>query len=88
MRRRRAGLWGSCRLNLALMCLAATLAFFLMRLNLSFALVCMVRETRNETVVMPRNFSDEIIAPLTGAKKDTLLDDVDDLQQVATYQQV
>jgi hypothetical protein len=36
----------SCRLNLALMCCAATLAFFLMRLNLSFALVCMVREIR------------------------------------------
>ena len=35
---------GSCRLNLALMCLVATLAFFLMRRNLSFALVCMVSE--------------------------------------------
>lgn len=46
MRRRRARLWMSCRLNLALMCCAATLAFFLMRLNLSFALVCMVREIR------------------------------------------
>ena len=46
MRRRRARLWMSCRLNLALMCCAATLAFFLMRLNLSFSLVCMVREIR------------------------------------------
>ena len=33
---------GSCRLNLALLCLLATLGFFVMRLNFSFALVCMV----------------------------------------------
>jgi hypothetical protein len=48
--RRRARLWPSCRLNLALMCLAATLGFFLMRLNLSFALVCMVRQPINRPV--------------------------------------
>ncbi|KAI9554402.1 hypothetical protein GHT06_019674 [Daphnia sinensis] len=54
LRRRRARLWLSCRLNLALMCLAATFTFFLMRLNLSFALVCMVRELRyvNDTTVV------------------------------------
>ena len=39
----RAPLVGSCRLTLSLMCLCGTLIFFLMRLNLSFALVCMVR---------------------------------------------
>lgn len=54
LRRRRARLWLSCRLNLALMCLAGTFTFFLMRLNLSFALVCMVREFRyvNDTTVV------------------------------------
>lgn len=36
------------------MCLAGTFTFFLMRLNLSFALVCMVRELRyvNDTTVV------------------------------------
>ena len=36
-------MWNSCRLSLSLMCLAATLGFFLMRLNLSFAIVCMIK---------------------------------------------
>ena len=36
---------GSCRLTLSLMCMAATLLFFTMRLNLSFALVCMVQQS-------------------------------------------
>lgn len=87
LRRRRPGLWGSCRLNLALMCLAATFGFFLMRLNLSFALVCMVRQTKsyaNDTSSSNKssaNLSDDIITAsnpslVSSASYD---DDVDDL---------
>lgn len=85
MRRHRPRLWGSCRLNLALMCLAATFAFFLMRLNLSFAIVCMVRQVRyptnatngisdhsaNSTDIGP-SFRDDIITPLVSVSDNPL----------------
>ena len=61
-RRRRPPLWMSCRLSLSLMCLAATFAFFLMRLNLSFAIVCMISNDNysNQTVNDDFNQSEEI----------------------------
>ena len=54
---------GSCRLTLSLMCLCGTLTFFLMRLNLSFALVCMVRP--------PTSFSSSTDDDLYDTRNDT-----------------
>jgi hypothetical protein len=62
---------GSCRLNLALMCLVATLAFFLMRLNLSFALVCMVSEHNSQSPTEANN-----TAPSGAAGDSPLGDDI------------
>lgn len=77
------------------MCLAATLAFFLMRLNLSFALVCMVREIRysNDTngsisfrhdisnSQLVSNGDDLLLAP----EQKNIPDDVDDLYYQVRY---
>ena len=61
----RAPLMGSCRLTLALMCLAGTLAFFLMRLNLSFALVCMVSSPSAPAAVDDDDAHDAMTSPMT-----------------------
>ncbi len=72
-RRHRPPLWNSCRLNLALMCLAATLNFFLMRLNLSFALICMVRDqTNNHSHVENSSFHPVDVVGIHQDNKETL----------------
>jgi len=43
-------LWGSCRLNVALISFAAVFHMMLLRFNLSMGLVCMVKATANATV--------------------------------------
>lgn len=82
------------------MCLAATFGFFLMRLNLSFALVCMVRQSRysNRTETGNKsslaNLGDDItispasnpLASLSTPVSASNDDDVDDLYYLQVNQ--